>query len=252
MENNKITSLLRIRNEELIIEDTLRHLSNFSDEIYVYDDCSQDNTVKICEQHPLVKKVIRNFFHNEDQTFVQTAQRKLLLDYAKADSKNKWFGYFDCDERIEFDFSRLEQYNKDKVVMIYLRLFDAYLTKDNQRDYKQGDVLEKSRKYFGPEFREVGFLFDKNKVDYDLQVAACRQPYANGKTIIDGCCKHYGKAVSIKIFNETVDYYCKSMPMLKEKWEKRRGKAVHIESDFGRKLYTWDKLMKDKKLWVKI
>lgn len=242
----KITSLLRIRNEELIIKDTLEHLSQFSDEIYVFDDDSSDRTVGICQEFPKVKKVLRNYFHSTNQSFVQTAQRKLLLDYARIDSKNKWFGYFDADERIEFDFSKLEQYDKNNITMIYFKLFDAYLTKNNQCPYRQGDLLEKSRKYFGSEYREIGFLFNKDKVDYDLKVPGCRQPYADGKTIVDGYCKHYGKAISVEVFDETVEYYCKSMPMLREKWEARRGKAIHAKSDFNRDLLTWEQIKSGK------
>ena len=248
----KITSLLRIRNEELIIEDTLRHLSEFSDEIYVFDDDSIDGTVKICERHPLVKKVIRNHFHSENQSLVQTAQRKLLLDYAKAVSKNKWFGYFDCDERLECDFTNFKKFEKDKVDVVYFQLFDAYLTKNDQKPYKQGDRLEDLRKYFGPEYRFFCCFFRGDKADYNLRIPTCRQPNVRGKGVTGGYIKHYGKSISVKQWDETAKYYIKSVPQLTDKWKERIGKAIHIKSDFGRKLLTWEQIKSGKHSLVKI
>lgn len=245
----KITSLLRIRNEELIIKDTLEHLSQFSDEIYVFDDDSSDRTVEICQEFPKVKKVLRNYFHSTNQSFVQTAQRKLLLDYARIDSKNKWFGYFDADERIEFDFSKLEQYDKDKVAGIYFQLLDGYLTPKLKKPYCSGK-LENLKRLWGIEKRNICFLFDKNKVDYDLKVPGCRQPYADGKTIVDGWVRHYSKCISIQRYEEDCDYYVKSMPQLVEKWKKRKGKALKkdYKSDFGTQLYEWEDAKKNSKI----
>ena len=55
----KIIGMTRIRNEQLIIKDTINHLASFCNEIYVYDDHSTDDTYKICVNHPKVTKVIR-------------------------------------------------------------------------------------------------------------------------------------------------------------------------------------------------
>lgn len=241
----KITSLLRIRNEELLLPDTLWHLSEFSDEIFVFDDCSFDNTVKICREYPKVKKILRNYFHNSvNQSFVQTAQRKLLLDYARATSKNKWMFMFDCDERIEFDFSKLEQYDRDGISGVYFQLLDGYMTPKYKSPYCKGK-LEDLKRMWGPEMREIIFLFRKDKADYDLKIPGCRQPNVEGKTVVDGFVRHYGKCLSIRHHQETCRYYMASMPQLAEKWKKRLGKAIHTESDFSNKLYTWKEAKKN-------
>ena len=248
----KITSLLRICNEELVIKDTLDHLSSFSDEIFIFDDCSKDKTIEICEKFPKVKMILKNYFWDQNQSMIQTAQRNALLNYAKVHAKNEWLGYFDGDERIEFDFNKLEEYEKQDISMIFCRLFDAYLTKDDQEPYKQGDKLEDLRKWFGPEMREIGFLFRKDKVKYDVETPACRQPVAKGKTVVDGFVKHYGKSIGIEQWEETCRYYMKSVPMLAEKWKQRLGKAIHEKSDFNRELYQWNELINNSNLWKKI
>lgn len=239
-----ITSLLRIRNEEDLIEDTLNHLSEFSDEIYIFDDCSIDKTYELAKGFPKVKFIIRNNFHSISQGYTQTAQRHLLLELAKKNSKNKWFAYFDSDERIEFDFTKLEEYDRQGVSGVFFKLFDAYLTPKDKLAYKKNQELWNFRKYFGPEFRTIGFLFKKDKVKYDLTMSGQRQPDIIGKTVVDGVCWHYGKALSVKAWEEKCDRYIVSMPQLAEKWQKRKGKAIHTQSDFGRKLYTQNEIRK--------
>jgi len=245
-----ITSLLRVRNGELLIEDTLEHLSEFSDEIYVFDDASTDKTVSICQKHPKVKKVLRNYFHNPSQAFIQTAQRKLLLDYARVDSKNQWFLSTDIDDRFIFNQSILD--NCDKYSGISVMCFDAYMTKNNCKPYKKGEKLEDLRKYWGPEYRDIVLLFKKNKSSYDLKMAGQRQPNIVGKIVDGGYLKHYGKCLSVKQWEEKCKYYMKSMPMLAEKWEKRLGRAIHVKSDFDRDLLNWKEIISGEKTLTKI
>lgn len=63
-----------------------------------------------------------------------------------------------------------------------------------------------------------------------------------GKGTIEnlGYVRHYGKAISVEEWEKTCDYYGKHFPQYSEKWEKRKGKAVHNGvSDFGNKLISW-------------
>lgn len=247
-----ITVLCRMRNESLVLPDYLDHIDKFADEFYFFDDASTDNSVEIVSKHPKTVKVIRNHFHSPTQTFVQTAQRKCLLDYARAHSKNKWFALIEPDERVEFDFSLLEEWDKSGIDIVYFTLFDAYITKNDQKSYKQGDKLENLRKYFGPEYRFMCFLYKKDFADYDLKIPSCRQPQVSGKSEVGGRIKHYGKSISIEQWEETCRYYMKSVPQLSEKWEKRLGKAIHTKSDFDRKLLTWEQVTSGKNDLTKI
>ena len=247
-----IAIISRLRNESLILPDFLNHIDKFGSEFWFFDDASEDNSIDILRSHPKTKAVIRNYFHSKNQTFVQTAQRHLLLEYVKKNSKKKWIMLIEPDERIEFDFDKLDDYDKEGVSGVFFKLFDSYLTKNNTNIYKKGNDLGDLRKYFGPEYREICFLFNKNKAKFDLSMAACRQPEIQGKTVVDGLVKHYGKAVSIKDWDETARYYMRSMPMLAEKWKNRLGKAVHVKSDFDRDLLTWEQIKSEEYNLVKI
>ena len=54
----QIIGLMRVRDEGLILEDSLNHFSRIVDGIIVYDDVSSDDTVRIAASHPKVLKVI--------------------------------------------------------------------------------------------------------------------------------------------------------------------------------------------------
>jgi len=246
MKDIKLTLLSRMRNEALLLPDFLKHIDPFIDEAFFFDDCSEDNTVEILRAYPKTKEVLRNYFHNPDQSFVQTAQRKMLLEnYRNSKDSGGWFILIEPDERINFNFDMLEEYDRQNIDMVYFRLFDAYITPEDQKPY-EGEKLWNFRKYFGPEYRNIGFLFRKNAAFYDVATTNCRQPYVNGKTTVDGLAQHYGKSLSIKQWEDNCDYYTRSVPALAEKWSARRGKAIHEVSDFNRPLYTWKQIISKK------
>lgn len=60
----KIICILRVRNEELILNDTLEHLSQFCDGIVAFDDASVDNTFCILKSHEKVIAIIKNMVIN--------------------------------------------------------------------------------------------------------------------------------------------------------------------------------------------
>jgi glycosyltransferase involved in cell wall biosynthesis len=53
-----VIGVTRIRNESEIISNTLDHMATFCDKVIVYDDCSTDNTVDICNNHHIVDPCI--------------------------------------------------------------------------------------------------------------------------------------------------------------------------------------------------
>src|SRR5690242_600760 len=80
----QIIGILRVRNEELLLEDTLKHLSTFVDGFVIYDDCSEDDTVSIALKHPKVFEVIvgKKWLGNV-RAWEETANRRLLFKRAK-------------------------------------------------------------------------------------------------------------------------------------------------------------------------
>ena len=239
----RIIGLTRVRNESEIILDTLEHMGEFCDVIYVYDDLSTDNTIELCESHPKVRKVIRGTNWDRDRARAEFQNRQTIFKYALEDYKpnnDDWFIYMDADERIEFDFNML----KDPTIGgVKMKLFDFYITEEDKHlDYK-------NRKWMGPEYRIILFMFKvENSLGYfNLDQRECSlKPSTN--VITSGYVRHYGKSISIKQWEDTCEYYSKFFPMYSEKWEKRKGKAIHTRSDFDRELIQWEDKKKKKKI----
>lgn len=230
-----IIGLTRVRNESSIIKETLNHLSGFCNGgIYVYDDCSTDETVLICESHPNVKKVIKATEWDSNRAKAEFENRQVLLSEAKKYAKpNDWFVYLDADERIEFDWDLINKFDDD-VIAVKMKLFDFYITpEDIDKKYFE-------RKWLGPEFREIIMAF-KNSTKLRYEHLDQREVSIDRGTIeYLGYVKHYGKAISIEEWEKTCEYYGNHFPQYSEKWINRKGKAVHNGvSDFGNKLIFW-------------
>jgi len=227
----RILGLTRIRNEACIIHETLDHFAKFCDlGVVVFDDASQDATPELVAGHPAVVDLIRNFKWNPKRPALEGQHRQMLLDRGRSYNPH-WFLYFDADERIEWDFKVPKTADFDAVAM---KLWDAYITREDQHE------IGCHRKWFGPEWREIVFLFrNVPKMKYggydQRNIAGFERPLKTGFV------KHYGKAVSVREWEETCVYYqlpCWG-PDYNRKWKARMGRAVHTHSDFGHPLVSW-------------
>lgn len=227
-----IIGLTRIRNESRIILDTLNHMSEFCDDIVVYDDASTDDTVKICKSHPKVIEVVESKDWNLNRAQAEYQNRQILLEAGQRHAnQNDWFVYMDADERIDFEFEHLDRYDA-----IRMKLFDVYITpSDAESHYTERNMI-------GPEYREIIMAF-KNKPGIKYHMLDQREVTltSDAKILCGGYVKHFGKGISIEQWEETCEYYAKSFPMYSDKWNLRRGRAVHTTSDFGNALIHWDK-----------
>jgi len=218
--------ITRVRNESLIIEDTLRHFLALVDSVILYDDCSTDNTAEIAASFDRVA-VIRGDEWRLDRNAEEIRHRQILLDACRDD----WVLCFDADERIVGDLPDL---TADGYT---LRLFDGYLT-EGAPDYTGGKLADLPRK-FGPEYRDILMMFRRQGARFTPR--SHREPLVNGRIEESGALvKHYGKCLSVQHWEETCAYYAAHFPQWAAKWEQRKGQAVHTLSDFGRKLYSWE------------
>jgi glycosyltransferase involved in cell wall biosynthesis len=242
MRNYKIAGLTRVRNESLIIKEHLDAMAEYcTGGIYVFDDCSTDNTVEICKAHPAVKSVIgvKTWDDKTELAIVEKQQRQALIDEAKKDSPD-WFVYLDADERLFYNFCNLaEEYD-----VVVSELLDFYITEeDKDREYT-GNIVS-MRKFCGPESRAIVSIF-RNSPFIKFTRKCSRNPEISpsSKILYSGYIRHYGKAISVKDWERRCDFYINRAPEYKDIWIKRKGKAVHSESDFFRPLRTWKEVHK--------
>lgn len=237
--------LLRVRNEESILEDTLDHLSKFADIIVAYDDASIDNTLNILKSHPKVGLVVENkvwLSKVDDRLLAETRHRGLLLQEARKRWNFLWCMCCDADERYVGNIRRFVMDGNYKCLpdAIRIQLFDAYMTPSDSEPFMSGQRLLGFRKYFGPERRDVLMLWKNSEL-----VSYCgldsREPIVPGTVDTRFYCQHYGKSLSVEHWESTCDYYINHFPYepYGKKWAARKGKAIHLKSDFGRALFPW-------------
>lgn len=234
----KIRGIMKMRNEAHILKDTLDNWATVCTAgIYIYDDCSDDNSVDIARAHPSVIDVIKGDYWDPNREKAEWYNRQMVLMRAQQDSgPDDWFVYFDADEHL-YNFENYELFNYPNVKAIACRLYDFYITpEDEEKNYKL-------REWIGPEYRTIVFFFRNSpQINYSLpDQRIVTLPNDVGDIPIHGDIKHFGKGFSIKQWDDTCNYYIRHWPKYADKWRKRLGKAVHkeMESDFGNKLIKW-------------
>lgn len=243
-----IIGITRVRNEALIITDTIKHYLKYCDRILLYDDCSNDDTVALAT---LAGGECLTVIHGDtwlkDRKMENTRHRHILTKAAQKLGA-VWCLCFDADERLvgKLPLLALNAHG------YRFRLFDGYLTEKRQEVPSQGDELSAVSRMWGPEYRDIIMLFRPDKAVYQgtgRREPAIKGPIFPAPTLV----KHYGKCLSVDHWEETCHYYSTYFPEpFKSKWEARKGKAIHIQSDFGRELFTWESLMDNVDKWVRI
>lgn len=235
----KIVAMVRLRNEALILQDSLDHLAKIADLIVVFDDASTDESAQISRNHPAVATVIENRrWNSKNRPWEETSNRAKLLKEAQKFGAD-WLLYCDADERFDGDVRNLILSQHSDVNAIGMNLFDAYLSEQDKEAYATGQQLLGFREMFGPERRRI-LLAWRGGIDAKYLKVDTRAPEGVPGPIhylVD--CQHYGKGISEEQWDETCDYYISHFPEYAAKWKARKGKAIHRESDFGRPLYSW-------------
>ena len=239
-----IVGMTRIRNEALILPDTLDYLATQVDAIVVYDDASTDDTVDILRKHPKVALIVANQAWEKDiaaRKLAEGRHRGLLLDMARSELPHDWMFCFDPDERVTGSLpSFVAGLEADASDAVRVQLFDAYMTPEDCAPYAPDLPLLHFRKFYGPEQRDILMLW-RNRPEIHFAEGHGRTPGGMERVKIDLHCQHYGKSLSVDHWEETCDYYIRHFPFetYGRKWTERKGQAIHTELDFKRPLYEW-------------
>ena len=238
-----IVGITKARNEEHIIKDTLDNWAQFCDQIFVYDDCSQDDTANPAAHHPAVVDVIGNGVFDEDRLRAEWVNRKAVLDLAK-ELEPEWIACFDCDEHLhDLDTSLLS----GSANIIKTQWYDIYITPEDEH---LPDEQYQDRRWVGCEYRQIPFFYRYHtSLDFSLpDQRIMHHPKCDQSQIIqNGLIKHWGKGFSKAIWDRKVQYYGWEQHLdgkpgiYSKKWQARKGKAVHnYFSDDGNPLVLWD------------
>jgi hypothetical protein len=242
-QSHQLVAMTRVRNEALILPDTLDYLSAHVDAIIAYDDASADETVALLRAHPKVALIVANEAWERDIDARKRAEgrhRGLLLDMARAQLPHDWMFCFDPDERVSGDVRAYLGGLRADVDALRVRLFDAYMTPEDNDAYTPDRTLMDFRRFYGPEQRDI-LMFWRNRETIGFAEGDGRMPRGMTSVETDLYCQHYGKSLSVDHWEETCDYYIQHFPYetYGAKWEARKGKAIHTESDFGNPLHEW-------------
>jgi hypothetical protein len=239
-----LVAMTRVRNEALILPDTLDYLGGQVDAIVAYDDASTDDSVDILRRHPKVALIVANQSWEEDIDARKRAEgrhRGLLLDMARAQLPHQWMFCFDPDERVTGNVrSFVDGIEADDCDAVRVKLFDAYITPEDREPYRPERPLLHFRRFYGPEQRDILMLW-RNRPEIGFAEGDGRTPRGMSQVKTDLYCQHYGKSLSVEHWEETCDYYIRHFPYetYGRKWRARKGQAVHTKSDFERPLYEW-------------
>ncbi len=241
---HQLVAITRLRNEALILPDTLDYLGDHVDAIVAYDDASTDDSVDILRKHPKVALIVVNQAWEKDVAARKLAEgrhRGLLLDMARAELPHDWMFCFDPDERVTGDLRGfVAGLSADACEAVRVRLFDAYITPEDREPYRPDRALLDFRRYYGPEQRDILMLW-RNRPEIGFAEGHGRTPGGIERVRTDLYCQHYGKSLSVEHWEETCDYYIRHFPFetYGRKWSERKGQAIHTQSDFLRPLYAW-------------
>lgn len=239
-----LIGITRVRNEALILRDSLDFVGQHVDAIVVYDDASTDQTLDVFRSHPKVALIVTNGSWEADvkaRKMAEHRHRQLMLQTARARLQFDWVFCFDPDERVTGDLRGFAGgVDAKDCDAARIRLFDAYITPDDCAPYQSGQKLLDFRRFFGPERRDILMLW-RNRPQVFFAEGHEREPGGIERVMTALYCQHYGKSLSVEHWEETCDYYIRHFPFetYGRKWLDRKGRAIHTQSDFMRPLYEW-------------
>src|ERR1700740_1657017 len=239
-----LIGITRVRNEALILRDTLDYVGRHVDAIVAYDDASTDRTLEILGGHPKVALILTNRSWEADieaRRIAEGRHRGLLLQTAREHLQFDWIFCFDADERVTGDLrGYIERTHSSDYDGVRVQLFDPYYPPAHHPPYKADSKLLGFRRFFGPERRDILMLW-RHRLEVIFAKHLGREPAGVERGVTSLYCQHYSKSLSAEHWEETCEYYIRHFPFdtYGRKWQDRKGRAIHTHSDFMRPLDEW-------------
>ena len=234
-----VAGITKVRDEAHVIADTLDSWAQVCDEVFVYDDCSTDDTVEICRAHPVVREVISSNLLDPDRLRAEWFNRQCVLSSAQRFDPD-WIAYFDGDEHLyTFDKAMLDD---PSVHVIATHWTDMMITPE---DADLPEERYKERRWCTAEYRQIPFFYRNTpELGFSLPDQRIMHHRRVPSYPINGIIQHWGKGFSERIWERKVEYYGEVFGLYTQKWRDRKGMAVHdYVSDDGHPLILWEDLL---------
>ncbi|MCE9584598.1 MAG: glycosyltransferase [Planctomycetes bacterium] len=200
----RLTAGIRVKNGELFAEECLKDLSEYVDDIVIFDDGSTDRTPAICRGFPKVSTIYRserNFFH-------EGLDRHTLL-WLIAERQPEWILLPDIDEVFEARFKREVPalMAREDVALYGFRFCHFWRSRTHYRvDGKWG---RETREFPIPRLvrYQPGLYYPANQALGSAQIRGV----VGGKVVSDIRVKHYGH-LHEDISKHKLDLYSKLDP----------------------------------------
>jgi hypothetical protein len=226
-----LIGIARVRNEALILRDTLDYVGRQVDATVAYDDASTDRTLVILGGHSKVALIVTNRSWEADfevRRIAEGRHRGLLLQTAREHLLFAWMFCFDADERVTEDLRGFMQgTHASDCDGVRVQLFDAYMTPGDMHHQPYRELLG-FRRFFGPERRDILMLW-RNRSEIIFTQHHGREPGGVERVGTGPYCQHYGKSLSVDHWKETCEYYMRHFlfDTYGRKWRERKGRAIH-------------------------
>jgi glycosyltransferase involved in cell wall biosynthesis len=172
-----LTVVIIAKNEEANIEEGLKSVFNWADEIIVVDDLSMDKTIEISKKYA---KVITRKMENEG----------IHRNWAYAQARNSWVLSLDADERISPE-----------------------LAEELREIFKTGEMKDKAftipiRTYIGKRWIRHGGWYPAPKVRlFDRGFFKYEEAEVHPRVFIDGTCGHLAKDIVHYSYRDFHDFF---------------------------------------------
>lgn len=242
-----LIGITRVRNEALTLQDTLDYVGKFTDAIAVYDDASTDDSGIILRNHPKVALIIQNNSKEEGiqhQSGAEMRHRGVLLNAVRNQLDCEWLYCFNTAERIIGDVRDfISNLLPDECNGIRVRLFDAYLTPEDQGPLVRGRQLLNLCRHFGTERKDILMLW-RNRPHVQYRGLDAREPSGVDYVLTNFTCQNYSELVSVEPWE--VAYashreFCPSLAVDQKHQEQK--KSYHGKLGFHKPLLPWGPLL---------